>query len=203
MVESSFPNSSDSRSCRDFSSGRPRIARSSAHPPGCAALDLTALYASYTSRLSILNGLSCCIHRDHPVSSCHGECNHLTRPLCSSPITGPSSLIRIGPSQCSASVLSPRGFGRLRFSLGIGATGSRSSVRKPVSDFTPPLRRSPPAQSSGTQRTCPRRIARPWFRRHLNSITTRHRRVHFRSSLGRIPAQVSSCFSSNAHHHGS
>src|ERR1700674_4914375 len=47
-------------------------------------------------------------------------CDHLTRPLCSSPITGPSSLVRVGPSQCSASVLSPCGFGRLRFSLIIG-----------------------------------------------------------------------------------
>src|ERR1700723_1842118 len=44
-------------------------------------------------------------------------CDHLTRPLCSSSITEPSSLVRVGPSQCSASVLSPRGFGRLSFSL--------------------------------------------------------------------------------------
>src|SRR5438309_6209471 len=48
-------------------------------------------------------------------------CDRLTRPLCSSPITGPSSLLRVGPSHCSASVLSPRGFSRLGFSLDIGA----------------------------------------------------------------------------------
>ena len=65
------------------------------------------------------------------------SCNHLTRSLRSSPITGPSSLLRIGPPQCSASVLSPRGFRRLSFSLGIGATGSCSSAQKPASDSRP------------------------------------------------------------------
>ena len=35
--------------------------------------------------------------------------------------------------------------------------------------LTPPLRRSPSAQSSGSRRTCPRRLSRPWFRRHLSS----------------------------------
>jgi len=44
----------------------------------------------------------------------------------------PSSLIRIGPPQCSASVLSPRGFRRSYFSLGIRATGSCSSARPPT-----------------------------------------------------------------------
>ena len=35
--------------------------------------------------------------------------------------------------------------------------------------FTPSLRRSPPAQSPGTQQIYPRRNGRLWFRRHLNS----------------------------------
>src|SRR6267378_3130167 len=35
--------------------------------------------------------------------------------------------------------------------------------------FTPPLRRSPSARSSGTPRTCPRWASRSWFRRHLIS----------------------------------
>src|SRR5215470_11580588 len=65
------------------------------------------------------------------------SCNRLTRPLCSSPITGPSSLVRVGPPQCSASVLSSRGFGRLHFSLHIGATGSCSSVQSPASGSRP------------------------------------------------------------------
>jgi hypothetical protein len=65
------------------------------------------------------------------------SCNRLTRPLCSSPITGPSSLVRVGPPQCSALVLSPRGSGRLCFSLVIGATGSCSSVPSPASESRP------------------------------------------------------------------
>src|ERR1700738_4394241 len=53
--------------------------------------------------------LVCRIFRRHPVSSCSAKYDHLTRPLCSSPITGPSSLLRVGPPQSPASVLSPRG----------------------------------------------------------------------------------------------
>src|SRR5262245_20445379 len=49
----------------------------------------------------------------------------------------PSSLLRIGPPHCSASVLSPRGFRRLGFSLGIRATGSCSSAQKPASESRP------------------------------------------------------------------
>ena len=49
----------------------------------------------------------------------------------------PSSLLRVGPPQCSASVHSPRGFGRLGFSLNIRATGSCSSAQKPVSNSCP------------------------------------------------------------------
>src|SRR5271166_5847624 len=45
--------------------------------------------------------------------------DRLTRPLCSTPITGISSLIRVDPPQSPALVLSPCGFCRLCFSLGI------------------------------------------------------------------------------------
>src|SRR6476660_5966001 len=48
-----------------------------------------------------------------------------------------SSLLRIGPSQCSASVLSPRGAHRLCFSLDIRAPGSCSSTQKPASGSRP------------------------------------------------------------------
>ena len=53
------------------------------------------------------------------------------------PRYGPSSLLRVGPPQCSASVRSPRGFGRLGFSLHIRATGSCSSTRQPASASRP------------------------------------------------------------------
>src|SRR5262247_4383667 len=63
------------------------------------------------------------------------------RPLDPTPLLqphyGPSSLLRVGPPQCSASVLSPRGFGRLGFSLLIEATGSCSSVQPPASASRP------------------------------------------------------------------
>jgi hypothetical protein len=49
----------------------------------------------------------------------------------------PSSLLRVGPPQCSASVRSPRGFGRLGFSLNIRATGSCSSAQQPASASRP------------------------------------------------------------------
>src|SRR5580693_8040749 len=49
------------------------------------------------------------------------------------PHYGPSSLLRVGPPQRSALVLSPHGLGRLGFSLHIGATGSCSSMQPPAS----------------------------------------------------------------------
>ena len=48
-----------------------------------------------------------------------------------------SSLLRVGPPQCSASVRWPRGFRRLGFSLGIRATGSCSSAPQPASASRP------------------------------------------------------------------
>src|SRR5947207_14356594 len=49
------------------------------------------------------------------------------------PYYEPSSLLRVGPPQCSASVRSPRGCGRLGFSLNVRASGSCSSARQPAS----------------------------------------------------------------------
>jgi len=102
------------------------------------------------TRHSSLNGLSVAFI----ASSCFQlsrEGNHLIRSLCSSPITAPSSLLRIGPPQCSASVLSPHGCRHLCFSLDSGATGSRSSAREPVSASRPLYagRRLPSHQAPG------------------------------------------------------
>src|SRR4029079_7417141 len=67
------------------------------------------------------------------------------------PRYGPSSLLRIGRSQCSVSLLSPYGLLRLNFSLGIGATGSCSSTTTPASASRPlnAGRRPPSHQASG------------------------------------------------------
>src|ERR1700730_4220207 len=63
------------------------------------------------------------------------------RPLDPTPLLQPryepSSLIRVGPSQCSASVHSPRGFRRLGFSLCIRAPGSCTSTPQPASSSRP------------------------------------------------------------------
>ena len=86
------------------------------------------------------------------------------RPLRSSPITGPSSLLRAGPPLCLASVLSPR----RRWPPGLlplddhGADSTQcnqSSVSrqqillfhaKACNELTPPLHRTPPGPRSGS-----------------------------------------------------
>src|SRR5215470_17401604 len=134
-----FPDKSTSNCSIDCSS-----------TPAAPRLDLTALYASYTKRFSILNGLFVA-YIEFILLPVVSLMHHLTRPLCSSPVTGLSSLIRVGPPQCSASVLSPCGFGRLSFSLSIGTTGSCSSVQPPASASRPlyagrrPLRHQAPS----------------------------------------------------------
>src|SRR6516225_10181051 len=100
----------------------------------------------------------------------------------------PSSLLLIGPPQCSASVLSPCGFRCLGFSLGIRATGSCSSAQKPASASRPLYagRRLPSHQAP--DRLVPEGIHAPGFD-DACFFTTRLRRVHFRSSLGCLPAR--------------
>ena len=128
--------------------------------------------------------------------------DRLTRSLCSSPITGPSSLLLIGPPQCSASVLSPRGFRRLCFSLAIRAlvpAVPRESQRPIHAPSTPvavcPVIRHPTDFSQ--KRFMPLVLAT------LDFFTTHRRRVCFRSSLGRSPARSHApSFCSNAHDRG-
>ena len=90
---------------------------------------LKSLSATYRNRCPRLSETRIQLFRPH---------DRLTRSLCSGPITGPSSLIRIGPSQCSASVLSPHDFRRLCFSLAIRALvpavprKSQHSVSRPL-----------------------------------------------------------------------
>ena len=135
--------------------------------------------------------LVCRTFRSHPVSSCFKQYDHLIRPLCSAPITGSSTLIRGGPSQSPASVLSPCGLLRLSFSLEI-----RSLVpavpRKclcPTHASSTPVAARPvirhPADLSQDDETL-------LVSTTLMFITTRLRKVHFRSSFGHPPARISS-----------
>jgi hypothetical protein len=103
--------------------------------------------------------------------------------------TGPSTLLRIGPSQCSASVLSPRGYLPLELLPWHRNDWFLQFRAKACIRFTPPIRRSPPARSPGSWQADPRNRGRPWFWRRF-SLTTSRRRVHFRSSLGCSPARV-------------
>src|ERR1039457_6828733 len=108
------------------------------------------MQASNTCILSISNGLSV-VRIDVLLS----PVVPIVRPPDPTPLLqpryGPSSLIRIGPPQCSASVLSPHGFRRFDFSLGIRATGSCSSAQQPVSASRPLYagRRPPNHQAPG------------------------------------------------------
>lgn len=80
--------------------------------------------------------LVCRIRRRHPVSSCFKRYDHLTRPLRSTAITAPSSLLWVGPPQLAASVLSPRGFRPLVLPWHQQAS-SCSSAQKPVTNSRP------------------------------------------------------------------
>ena len=131
--------------------------------------------------------LVCRIHRRHPVSSCFAECDHLARPLRSTAITAPSSRLRGGPPQLPASVLSPHGFGRLSFSLGIRKLDPavpRGSLCPTHAPYTPAAIRTVirlPADLSQRKKA-------PLILTTFNTLTTRHRRVCFRSSFGHSPA---------------
>jgi hypothetical protein len=106
--------------------------------------------------------------------------DHLTRPLPSSPITRPSSLLQGDPPELPASVLSPRGFGRLCFSLHIRKLVP-AVPHKSLCPTRAPIRRPPSQQAlrgliSGEKKT-------PLILTTLDTLTTRHRGVCFSSPL--------------------
>ena len=110
------------------------------------------------------------------------ETRRLDPPPLLRPHYQPSSLLQGGPSQCPASVLSPRGCCRLCFSLGIGTTGSRSSAQEPGSESRPLYagRRLPSHQAPG--RLVPGDRNAPGFDDKSLDYDASSK-VHFRSSL--------------------
>jgi hypothetical protein len=86
---------------------------------GCTAIGPDRFIRFVHTLLFDMKRLVCRDRRRHPVSSCSVNPTHLIRPLCSSPITGLSALIQVGPSQTLASVLWPHGFCRFSVSLNI------------------------------------------------------------------------------------
>jgi hypothetical protein len=110
-----------------------------------------------------------------------------TLPLRSSPITGPSSLLQVGPPLCPASLLSPSQISCLGFSLQttgrrtalaplasrpIGATGSRVPHKSPDHARATIHAGHPPSQSAGSRQTRPGAMTRPRF--WMSPIRFRH-----------------------------
>ncbi len=124
----------------------------------------------------------------HPVSSCFKGYGHLTRPLRSSPITGLSSLLRVGPPQSLASVLLPRSFGRFSVSLGIQdlvPAVPRESLR-PIHALSAPVAIRPVIR-------CPADLSQriePPLVLATPTIFDVSSRVHLHSSLGYLPARI-------------
>jgi hypothetical protein len=115
----------------------------------------------------------------------------------------PSSLLRVGPPQCSASVRSPRGCGRLGFSLNIRATGSCSSAQQPTSASRPLYAGRHPLRHQAPRGLVPGGLYAPGFDdTYLLNDASSKGSLSFVSRMltctGLYPR-----FSSNAHHHGS
>src|SRR4051794_29781383 len=75
--------------------------------PADPALALTAFQASYTSRFGMVNGFVAVIR--FLLLPVERRLQRLDPTPSLQPHYQPSSLLRVGPSQCSASVLLPRG----------------------------------------------------------------------------------------------
>ena len=129
------------------------------------------------------------MHRVHPVSSCFAKCDRLTRPLCSSPITGlhcsyesvrPSAPRRYSRLAVLAAWASPLTSERLVPAVPCHRQHPLHALSTPVATCSVTRH---PADSSQENTT-------PLVLTTLDFLTTRHRKVHFRSSLGCTPAQV-------------
>ena len=129
------------------------------------------------------------MYRVHPVSSCFAKCDRLTRPLCSSPITGlhcsyesvrPSAPRRYSCLAVLAAWASPLTSERLVPAVPCHRQHPLHALSTPVATCSVTRH---PADSSQENTT-------PLVLTTLDFLTTRHRKVHFRSSLGCAPAQV-------------
>src|SRR6266403_1932937 len=119
------------------------------------------------------------------------------------PHYGPSSLLRVGPPQCSASVRSPRGFGRLGFFLNIRATGSCSSAQQPASASRPLYAGRRPLSHQAPRGLVPGGLYAPDFddTYFLNDASSKGSLSFVSRML--ICTGLYPRFSSNAHQHGS
>ena len=112
-----------------------------------------------------------------------------------------SSLLRVGPPQCSASVRWPRGFRRLGFSLNIRATGSCSSAQQPTSASRPLYAGRHPLSHQAPRGLIPGGLPAPGF-----DGTCLFNDASSKGSLSFVSRMFTctslfSRFFSNAHHH--
>ena len=138
-------------------------------------------------------------------SSCYQlprSCDCLTRPLCSSSVTSllrsyesvrPSAPHRYTRLAAFAACASPFASVRLAPAVPRNTLHPLHAPSAPIA-VRPVIRH--PSDLSQVNHTL-------LVSTTLKFLTTRLRRVHFRSSLGCSPARVFSRFSYNAHHHGS
>jgi hypothetical protein len=142
------------------------------------------------------------IRGQHTVAPISGD-SKPSRKYPVSPITEPSSLLQVGPPQANASVLSPRGFLPLCFSLSIDglvpAVPHKSLYRTHALD-TPTAARPVIRLLTGLSQ----KTASPLVSTAPDELTTRPRKVCLRSSFRYSPAPgLARDFSPDAHHHSS
>ena len=137
-----------------------------------------------------------------PVSWLPIACCELTHPLRSSPITGPSTLLRDDPPPCPASVRSRLWGHHLRLSLSIGTTGSHVPRKSPdqvhaisMPDAAQTINRLPLGLSCRPPST---RSFDP-----ISDISTPHQWFACAHLLDPYLTQSLPCLFLNAHHKGS
>ena len=129
-------------------------------------------------------------------------CCELAHRLRSSPITGPSTLIRDNPPLCPASVLSRLWVRHLRFSLNIGTTGSHV----PHKSLDQVHAISMPGAAQTVNRLPLGLSCRPPSIRSFDAvsdITTPQQWFAYAHLLDPYLTRSSPCLSLNAHHNGS
>ena len=156
----------------------------------------------HTSRLLTSNGFAGC-SRLIPLRVGLHASGRTTVPLRSSPITGPSSLLRAPPPPCPASVLWLLWCRPLELLPCTSGRQVLTFLTEAWSLFTPPSCRAPVEHISGSPRPSSRGTAPPPVTTPFKGISTRLQRFTFVRLQGPHLTQSRCAFSRNAHHQDS